>query len=74
MQRRNAVERAGAGQVLGLISRQSSALTRSLMRKLRPTTPEGVDGKLFHLWDLLNHAVDFLAIGTLLKASSRSCR
>jgi hypothetical protein len=56
-QRRNVVERAAQDKSWLDFAAELRA-DPTLMRKLRPTTPEGVDGKLFHLWDLLSRAVD----------------
>jgi hypothetical protein len=56
-QRRNAVERAAQDKSWVDFAATLRA-DPSLMRNLRSTTPKGVDGKLFHLWDLLNRSVD----------------
>ena len=57
IQRRNAVERAAQDKSWVDFAADLRA-DPALMRKLRPTSAEGVDGKLFHLWDLLSRVVD----------------
>jgi hypothetical protein len=57
MQRRNAVERAAQDKSWVDFAAKLRA-DPTMMRKLRPTTPQGVDGKLFHLWNLLRQVAD----------------
>ena len=57
MQRRNAVERAAQDKAWVDFAAKLRA-DPDLMRELRPTTSEGVDGKLFHLWELLSRVLD----------------
>jgi hypothetical protein len=57
MQRRNAVERAAQDKSWVDFAAKLRA-DPTMMRKLRPTTPQGVDGKLFDLWNLLRQVAD----------------
>jgi hypothetical protein len=56
IQRRNALERATQDQSWIDFAAKLRA-NPALMKQLRPTTSEGVDSTLFHLWELLSHAV-----------------
>jgi hypothetical protein len=57
LRHQNAIERAGVDQSWIAFAAELRA-DPFKMRNLRPTGPEGCDAKLFHLWCLLNEAVD----------------
>jgi hypothetical protein len=57
LQHRNAIERASSDQSW-ITFAADLRIDPVKMRNLRPTGPEGCDAKLFHLWSLLNNAVD----------------